>query len=79
MLNRKLFQSSLILFVGGMVVNVGNYFYNIISGRFLGPEGYGILASLISLFYILTIPTNVIKTVVSRFTSCNNCCFSIFF
>lgn len=42
-----------------MGVNVINYFYHLIMGRILGPENYGVLASIFAILYILSVvPTS---------------------
>ena len=64
--NNKLARSSLIVFVGSFFGGFGGYLYNMIMGRMLGPADYGILASLTSLFYILSVPSGTLSVVVSR-------------
>lgn len=65
----KLVRGSFILFVGSMIFNVGNYFFNILMARSLTPNNYGILMTLLSVSVILSIPTNTIQTVFTRFTA----------
>lgn len=50
-----LFSGSMIMFVGSMGANVVNYLYHLLMGRILGPSGYGSLASIFSLLYIIGI------------------------
>lgn len=54
-LKHPLFSGSFIIFGGSMFVNVINYVYHLVMGRMLGPVGYGILASIFSLLYIVSI------------------------
>jgi O-antigen/teichoic acid export membrane protein len=50
-----LFSGSAIMLLGSLVANAMNYLYHLIMGRMLGPEDYGILASIFSLLYIVSI------------------------
>ncbi len=65
----KLTKQVGLLFVSSMVVNVSNYLFQIYMGRSLGPADYGILASLFSLFMILSVPAGVLQTVTTKYTS----------
>lgn len=55
LLKNQLLIGGIILFVVSMGANVINYLFHLIIGRLLGPIDYGILASLFSLLYILSI------------------------
>jgi len=57
------------MLVGATLANACGYFYHLLMGRMLGPEGYGILAALISLLYLLSIASNTLETVVARFAA----------
>jgi O-antigen/teichoic acid export membrane protein len=54
-LNHPLFSGSFLMIAGSMGVNVFNYIYHLVMGRMLGPEQYGVLASLFSILYIISI------------------------
>jgi O-antigen/teichoic acid export membrane protein len=54
---------------GSMGANVGSYLYHLVMGRLLGPTGYGELSSLLSIFYIFTVPLNVGAIVLVKFIS----------
>lgn len=58
-----------IIFVASMVVNVGNYVFHVFMSRSLGPADYGILASLLSVFLIVSVPVGAIQTSVTKYTS----------
>jgi len=64
---RKLASGSLIVFIGTMVANFFSYLYHVIVGRFLGPEKYAELASLLALLYIANVPTDSLRTVLTRY------------
>lgn len=54
---------------GSGVVNVLNYIFNLAMSRMLTPADFGAVASLFSLFTILTVPATTITTYVSRFAA----------
>lgn len=65
----QLLGGSLVLFAGTMASNFGSYLYHPVMGRMLGPLGYGVLSSIISLTYWLGIPAGVLNLVVVKYTS----------
>jgi len=52
-----------------MVANVGNYVFHVFMSRSLGPADYGILASLLSVFLIVSVPVGAIQTSINKYTS----------
>lgn len=66
-----LIKNGLIFFSGSMAISAGNYIFHLVLGRMLGPADYGILASLISLSVILSIPMSTVQTVIIKIAS--NC------
>ena len=52
-------QGSLIIFLGTGLSNSLNLFYNIIMGRLLGPDKYGDLGTLLSLFILFSVPLGI--------------------
>ncbi len=67
--NHSLAKNSAIVFIGSMTANFSAYLYHLVAGRVLGPERYGDLAALLSLFYILNVPSSVLQTVLVKFFS----------
>lgn len=67
--NKNFIKNSAIVFFGGMAVNVLNYVFNLIAGRYLGPVDYGILVALVSLITLLLIPAQSINIVTVKLTS----------
>ncbi|MBU1136519.1 MAG: oligosaccharide flippase family protein [Nanoarchaeota archaeon] len=65
----KIIMGGISLFIMINIFNFLNYVFHISMARFLGPEDYGILAVLMSLVYIFSIPNETIQTVISRYTS----------
>lgn len=56
-----LLKNSFIIFAGSSAINLGNYFYYLFLGRKLGPEDFGVFASLISLLTLISIPGATIQ------------------
>ena len=67
--SHSLAKDSMIMFAGSMVANLTSYMYHLLMGRWLGPSGYGELSSLLSIFYIFTVPLNVGALVLVKFIS----------
>src|SRR3989339_705497 len=53
--SHPLFSGSLVMVGGNMLTNVVNYLYHLVMGRLMGPVEYGVLASLYSILYIISI------------------------
>ncbi len=68
-LSSELGKGTLILFIAINFYNFLNFLFHFSMGRMLGPEGYGILAVLMSLIYIFAIPSEAIQNIISRYTS----------
>jgi len=69
MRSNQLVRGSLVVFVGAAVANFGNYLYHLLMGRMLGPAGYGVLSSLISITYFLGVPIGTLNLMVVRQTA----------
>lgn len=61
--------SSVVVMSGSMLSNILAYLYHLLVGRILGPSLYGELAALLSLFYILNVPSSVVQTILTKFFS----------
>jgi len=68
-LSSELAKGSLILFVMFNFYNVLNFVFHFSMGRLLGPENYGVLAVLMSIIYIYSIPTEAIQNIISKYVS----------
>ncbi len=68
-INHPIFKHSTVVLIGSMGANVAGWLYHLFVGRILGTEAYGELAALLSLFYILNVPSSVIQTVLVKFFS----------
>lgn len=55
--------------IGSTLANAGGYLFHLLMGRMLGPSDYGVLVSLISLLYLISVATTTIETVVVRYVS----------
>ncbi|MCW8965859.1 MAG: oligosaccharide flippase family protein [Candidatus Pacearchaeota archaeon] len=60
-------KGTIVLLIMLNIVNIINFIFHFVMGRMLGPEGYGILAVLMSLIYIYTIPAESIQNLISRY------------
>jgi len=65
----QLIAGSAVLFAGNMLANFGNYLYHLLMGRMLGPIDYGVLASLIAVSYLMSIPIATLTLTVVKYTS----------
>ncbi|OGD66828.1 hypothetical protein A3F08_00415 [Candidatus Berkelbacteria bacterium RIFCSPHIGHO2_12_FULL_36_9] len=65
----SILKGGIVLFLGMNFVNFGNYLFNMIMGRTLGPSDYGGLVTLISFLAILGVPTATIQTSAMRFSA----------
>ncbi|MCX6706186.1 MAG: oligosaccharide flippase family protein [Candidatus Woesebacteria bacterium] len=64
-----LFSGGLIMVGGNMMVNVVNYIYHLVMGRVLGPVDYGILASVYSILYLVSIIPSSASVAIVKFIS----------
>jgi O-antigen/teichoic acid export membrane protein len=64
-----LIRGSAVLMLGNLLVNLGNYIFNLLVGRFLGPVDYGVMAAVIALLYIISVPSTALNLIVTKFTS----------
>ncbi len=72
-LKHPAFSGSVVMIGGSMGVNVTNYVYHLVMGRVLGPVDYGILASVFSLLYIISIvPLSTSVSIVKFVSSAKN-------
>ena len=53
----------------GLLFLIKNLIFNFFTGRILGPEQYGILATLMSFLSLYGIPSEIIQNVTSRYTT----------
>jgi len=67
----KLLSGSFVVLAGSILANFGNYLFHMLMGRYLGPEKYGTLVSLISLFSYWSIPVGVMGLVIVKYSSEN--------
>jgi len=65
----ELAKGGLALVLGTFIFNVLNYIFHFSMARMLGPADYGMLASLMAIIYLFTIPTETIQTTVARYAA----------
>jgi O-antigen/teichoic acid export membrane protein len=59
-------RAGVIVFVGMAIANVGNYLFQLIAARSLGPRQYGDLAALMAVAALITLPLGGIQAAVAR-------------
>jgi len=65
-LKHELIVGSIYIFLGSIVANIFNLFFSLFMGRNLTVEGFGILASAVSLMSLIAIPAgSIIPTIVN--------------
>ena len=64
----EIVKGSFILFIMMNIFNFLNYVFHFSMARLLGPTDYSVLAVLMSIVYIFSVPAEGIQTVVSRYT-----------
>ena len=62
------FRPSQIFMLSAMIVNIGNYLYNLALGRLLGPEAFADAAILITFLLILSFMAMTLQLSVAKFT-----------
>ena len=60
---------SAIFFVSATIVNLGNYLFNLILGRWLGPADFSDLSIIVTLFLIVIFLTATLQTITARFAA----------
>jgi O-antigen/teichoic acid export membrane protein len=65
-------RGSFFLVLGTFIFNILNYIFHFSMARMLGPADYGVLASLMSIIYFFSIPTETIQATVARYTAIFN-------
>lgn len=62
-------KGSLMLFFTMGLFNLLNFIFHFSMGRLLGPVDYGILAVLMSLVYLYSVPAEAIQTIITKYSS----------
>lgn len=65
----EFFRASFWVFIGLGFMNLGNYLFHLLMGRMLGVSLYGALESMISVLYILSVPTLTMNLLIVKFVS----------
>lgn len=67
--NDRLVSGAAILFLSSALVNVGNYVFNLVFGRWLGPERFADLTLIITLVLLTSFTTSTLGMISSRFSA----------
>lgn len=65
----RVVSGSFVMVFGGFLISLSNYLYHLIVARLLGPKDYGLLDSLISILYQLSIPLATASTVITKYVA----------
>ncbi len=68
-LGRSLLTGGAMLFVSTTIVNAGNYLFNLILGRWLGPAAFADLSLIVTLMLMVTLVTATFQTVSTKFAA----------
>jgi O-antigen/teichoic acid export membrane protein len=69
LLRSKIASASALLMLSMTVVNAGNYVYNLIMGRWLGPSLFADLSLIVTLLLIVTFLTAPIQMTAARYSA----------
>lgn len=64
-----LVRGSIFIFIANNTVNFGNFLYNLMMGRLLGPEKYGELGALLSILVITGVPLSILSLLIIKLVS----------
>jgi len=65
----SLIGSNLLFLLASLSAGAGNYLYHSLTGRLLAPADYGAVAALISLYYMLLVPSTALTTLTMSLTA----------
>ncbi|VVB86697.1 Polysaccharide biosynthesis protein [uncultured archaeon] len=65
----RLLKHGSIIFIASVISFFFGYVFHFYMARALGPDNYGILGSMLSLFYIFSVPSSVITTTLAQVVS----------
>jgi O-antigen/teichoic acid export membrane protein len=67
--SESIIRAGIVILIGMGVFNAANFLYQFLCARLLGPEEYSIIASVFSLFYIVTVGSSAIQNTAAKFVS----------
>jgi len=62
-------SGSALFFLSAMIVNLGNYLFNLLFGRWLGPAAFADLSLVVTLFLMLTFISTAFRLTAARYTA----------
>ena len=62
-------SGSLLLLISMTIVNGGNYLFNLVLGRWLGPAAFAELSLIVTLMLVITLITATVQTVAAKFAA----------
>ena len=67
--NRGLLTGTAALFASMTIVNAGNYLFNLILGRWLGPAAFAELSLIVTLMLMVTLATTTLQTLAAKYAA----------
>jgi O-antigen/teichoic acid export membrane protein len=64
-----LLKSSGLLLISMTIVNAGNYLFNLLLGRWLGPVAFADLSLIVTLFLVITCITSALQTITTKYAA----------
>ncbi|MFC1721665.1 oligosaccharide flippase family protein [Patescibacteria group bacterium] len=64
-----LYRNSVIFIGGSLIASIFGYLFHLAMGRMLAPADYAIIASLLAVLTIISVPAGTIQTVATRYTA----------
>lgn len=71
LMKNPFFQGGIFLTISSQIINFINYFFNFLTARALGPNGYGEIISLLSYLTIVSIPLSIVSSILTQKISSN--------
>ena len=68
-INQRKYRSMLIFFSSATIVNIGNFLFNLLLGRWLGPSSFSDLSVVITLFLTIMFFAATLQTATAHFTA----------
>ena len=62
-------KQGMLMLVATTIASTSHFLFQLIIGRMLGPTEYSVLTAVLSLFVIISVPTQTIQTVISKYSS----------
>jgi len=68
-IQKGLLRHSIFMFVATQAANVANLLFQVVTGRHLPTEEYGVLAAMLSIYLVMSTPMDALRTAMAHFTT----------